>query len=512
MASSDPSSRNIANNNFGNNVTIYQGNIHPVAGQTDQCLADLRSTDPRDDKTRIQQTKGGLLKDSYYWITQNETFKQWREKDQSRMLWIKGDPGKGKTMLLCGIIDELLPETKLAKPLGQASKTFLAYFFCQGTDARLNTATAVLRGLIYLIIIQEPSLISHVQKKYSHAGKNLFQDKNAWVSVLDILQNIIHDPNLKEIVFVIDALDECETDSPQLLHFIIQNASLPHVKWLLSSRNILSIQQKLGSHILQGMLSLELKANAESVSRAVDTYIEHSITHIYSLQHNQNQRDELRDAMRQKANGTFLWASLVMRELEYAQSWELMEIVMEMPMDLTAVYKRMLGQIRRLRRGNPERCWSILSTIFTAYYPLSVAELGILSGLPSDISENIESISNLVAMCGSFLTIREGTIYFIHQSAKDFLSAEVFHSNAAQRDADIYKHSIAAISKLRQNIYHLTDFGFRPKDAPPPDPNPLASMRYCCFFGLTIFAMHMMQILNLKVRLGKDWRTRCGHS
>ena len=61
--------RNIANNTFGDNSTIYQGNIqNTVTDQKDQCLKDLRPTDPRDDKTRIQQTKGGLLKESYNWI------------------------------------------------------------------------------------------------------------------------------------------------------------------------------------------------------------------------------------------------------------------------------------------------------------------------------------------------------------------------------------------------------------------------------------------------------------
>jgi hypothetical protein len=30
-----------------------------------KCLQDLRFTDPRDDKKRIEDIKGGLLKDSY---------------------------------------------------------------------------------------------------------------------------------------------------------------------------------------------------------------------------------------------------------------------------------------------------------------------------------------------------------------------------------------------------------------------------------------------------------------
>ena len=36
-------------------------------GKEDQaCIQHLRLTDPRDDKKRIKETKGGLLKDSYY--------------------------------------------------------------------------------------------------------------------------------------------------------------------------------------------------------------------------------------------------------------------------------------------------------------------------------------------------------------------------------------------------------------------------------------------------------------
>lgn len=482
MNSIDPNFRNIANNRFGDNVTIYQGNIqNPTADQTDQCLKDLRLTDPRDDKTRIQQTKGGLLKKSSNWVFQNDTFNQWRYDERNTLLWIKGDPGKGKTMLLSAIIDELTPSSRLAKPIDRTTKKFLSYFFCQGTDSRINNATAVLRGLIYLIIIQEPSLISHILEKYNHAGKDLFLDANAWVALSDMLQNILRDQKVRDIVLVVDALDECEADSAKLLDLITCYTSLPHVKWIVSSRNILNIQQRLEPYVSQGILSLELKGNAETVSNAVEIYIEHRIACLNSMKHNQGQRDELIDVLRQKANGTFLWVSLVVKELEDVQSWEVMEVVKEMPTDLTAVYRRMINQIRQQRRGNAEFCWKIISTIFTAYYPLSLGELGLLSGLPKNISAHLESIAKLVTLCGSFLTIRQGIVYFIHQSAKDFLSTEAFESDAARRHTDIYEQSTTAISTLPQNIYSFPDFGFRLEHAWRPEPNPLAPLRYSCF-------------------------------
>ena len=43
-----------------------------------ECVQPLRLTDPRDDKKRIEETKGGLLEDSYHWILENSDFQQWR--------------------------------------------------------------------------------------------------------------------------------------------------------------------------------------------------------------------------------------------------------------------------------------------------------------------------------------------------------------------------------------------------------------------------------------------------
>jgi hypothetical protein len=39
-----------------------------------QCLCDLRSTDPRDDKISIERSEDDLLKDSYMWILADPAF------------------------------------------------------------------------------------------------------------------------------------------------------------------------------------------------------------------------------------------------------------------------------------------------------------------------------------------------------------------------------------------------------------------------------------------------------
>ena len=187
------------------------------------CLTDLLLTDPRNEKIRIERTKGGLLIDSFRWILDNSEFQRWREGTYSQLFWIKGDAGKGKTMLMIGIINELLLQ------VAGSGKSFvtevLSYFMCQGTDSCLNTATAILRGIIYLLASQQPFLISHLRQKYDHAGRKLFEDSGAFYSLSDVFRQMVQDSRLTAVYLVVDALDECEVGLPQLLDLITWTVS-----------------------------------------------------------------------------------------------------------------------------------------------------------------------------------------------------------------------------------------------------------------------------------------------
>ncbi|KAE9566315.1 Vegetative incompatibility protein [Colletotrichum fructicola] len=321
-----------------------------------KCLADLRVTDPRDDKKRIQETKGGLLTDSYVWVLQNSDFCQWRDNQDQRLLWVKGDPGKGKTMLLCGIIDELEATRGQGQPL--------SYFFCQATDERLNTATAVLRGLIFMLLDQDPSLVSYM-KKYEKAGKALFQDVNAWQAMSEIFANMLHDSKLR--------------------------AARPDYQ------NIAINQSQ--------RLSLEL--NAKSVSTAVDSYITLKISKLGELK----------------------------------------------------------GYSPNTASEAPE-----FTILIKEHHPLA---------------SNPKFLRYIISICGSFLTIRQDTIYFVHQSAKDFLMNEAYPalgqilpSGIAHQHHAIFSRSLDVLSRtLRRDIYELRKPGSSVEDTSP-HPDPLASLKY----------------------------------
>jgi len=459
--------------------TEQQEKIYKTSADN-KCLADLRLTDPRDDKKRIEETKGGLLKDSYRWVLDNLDFQQWRDKPQSRILWVKADPGKGKTMLLCGIIDELQSS--------MGATGLLSYFFCQATDLRINSATAVLRGLLYMLVDQQPSLIWHIRKKYDHASKALFEDANAWVAVSEIFMSMVLDPNLKTAYLVVDALDECIADLSGLLALIIRaSSSSSRIKWLLSSRNEHHIEQKLKSISAQARLSLELKQNAEQVTRAVDVYIDKKLARIESLE-DTTLRRQVREVLRQKANGTFLWVALVVQELEKPESWDPLQVVEEAPVGLHQLYDRMVDQIQQLTKKTSETCMLLLSTVSVAYRPLYLAELGSLCKLSGQVSMLTKSSRTLVAMCGSFLTIVDDQVYLIHQSAKDYLSHEaraaVFR-HQGEVHYNIFSQSLKLMSPtLKRNMYDLDALGVTIDKVTMPVPDPLATTRYSCIYWI----------------------------
>jgi hypothetical protein len=161
-----------------------------MSGEDQQCLKDLRLAGPSDGKARIELTKCGLLEDPYRRILDHADFRWWCDDEHSQLLWIKGDPGKGKMMLLIGIIIELSKHPK--QSIRDAKPT--SFLLCRATDSRLNNATVVLRGLIYLLVVQQKSLdqrrslISHVRKKYNDAGRQLFEDANAFFASSHIFQ------------------------------------------------------------------------------------------------------------------------------------------------------------------------------------------------------------------------------------------------------------------------------------------------------------------------------------
>ena len=127
-----------------------------------------------------------------------------------------------------------------------------------------------------------------------------------------------------------------------------------------------------------------------------------------------------------------------------------------------------MKHIRQLQRQYPRRYLLALSASPLAYQPLHLREIHVVAGLQEEVTDS-EDLERIINMCGSFLTIRDNYVYFIHQSAKDYLTINASPLGHGRIHYDIFSRSLDALSKtLRQNMYNLQDPGSMVKGVPDP--------------------------------------------
>lgn len=291
------------------------------AEEARKCLSDLGSIDPRRAMVDLQRNKKDpLVAASFEWILGNDKyahFAKWQDPQSPKRLWINGQPGKGKTMLMIGIIDTLL-RTQLL----DSNTPGVVYFFCQGDTTEMNNVTAVLKGLIWLLVQQQPTLIRHLLSEYKRAAGKLFSDSLCGTALFEILAKMLNDAALQPVVFVIDGIDECnETSRSQLIDAIIDCSDLAsNVKWIVFSRRLDEIEIKQRSS--QPKVDLEL--DKLDLREPVRAYINYQLDCLSVRdEHEEKCRLKVKAALHDRAGNTFLWVWLICKELKkrFAYLW-----------------------------------------------------------------------------------------------------------------------------------------------------------------------------------------------
>jgi hypothetical protein len=175
----------------------------------------------------------------------------------------------------------------------------------------------------------------------------------------------------------------------------------------------------------------------------------------------------------------------VCQNLEKIPRWNTLAKLKASPPELDSLYKRMTEQI--CKSDNADLYKQILALTAIVYRPITLKELTCLVEMLEDIADDIESLREIVGLCGSFLTIRGDTVYFVHQSTKDYLFAkafnEIFPSGIGEAHREIFSRSLQVISRtLRRDMYSLCALGYPIERVKQPDPDPLAASRYSCIY------------------------------
>jgi len=274
-----------------------------------------------------------------------------------------------------------------------------------------------------MLAVQRGNLLQHIQERYKTVGKQLFEGPNAVYALRVILSDMLNDASLPPTYMLVDALDECTSGLSELLH-VITDASFgrgSRVKWLVTSRNIREIELYLQPDSAGVKVSLEVKAS--HVSSAVAAFVEYNVQRLATVQqYDRELQAEVQQQLRDKAEGTFLWVSLVCKELESVPLYCTRAVLQALPPGPDPLYERMMAQIVAQDARTAGYCKEILQSITLAFRPLQLEELPVAAGLPRDQFGDVQAVADLVNCCGSFLTVRENVVSLIHLSAKDFFT------------------------------------------------------------------------------------------
>ncbi|EXM13673.1 hypothetical protein RAB80_014072 [Fusarium oxysporum f. sp. vasinfectum] len=216
----------------------------------------------------------------------------------------------------------------------------------------------------------------------------------------------------------------------------------------MSCRNWQDIEEKLDNTEQKVRLHLEL--NNDSISKAISTYIGYKVD---QLARNKKYDKETRVAVQHhlvgNANGTFLWVALVCQELvnPKVRKRHMLDTLKSFPPGLDRLYKQMMEHISDSK--DADRCKEILAIASVVYRPITLDELKILAESLEDLDQ--DELEEIIGSCSSFLTLRKGVIYFVHQLAKDFLlnkaSNQILPSGAAHQHHALFLRSLGALLK-----------------------------------------------------------------
>jgi len=413
-----------------NPLPIPAGPNAKSSNKLQECLREMGVRNPRDILHDVLTQKGERVRHTCEWILNQTKFSIWVAKEDAQLLRLIGPPGIGKTMMSTFLVEQL--RQKVEKAPGQV----LAYFFCDDKNKDRSEPTAILRSLIWQLLLQRDGLFPHIQSDFNLQGSSLCNDFSA---LWRIFEAMVTDEHAGIVFVIIDALDECESSQRKgLLQGMRKlfnpstTARASRYKFLLTCRpEIRDIEDELSR------VGNSLRMDSADINNDLSEYIDVKVDCLADRKsYTEEEKEMVRNALKRGVGGTFLWVSLMIDDLEEVLRHNVEETLKSLPHGLDATYIKILN---RIPDNNRNTARFVLRCMVAARRPLrkieiqtafATSKLGF--ALPR---QSLAVYDDICSACSSILYIRDesseddATITFCHQSVKDFLLHDVSSSD-----------------------------------------------------------------------------------
>ncbi|KAK1237373.1 hypothetical protein MKX08_002998 [Trichoderma sp. CBMAI-0020] len=397
-------------------------------------------------KDRVEER----VKDTCLWFLKHEHYQKWLEQESGPLL-VTADPGCGKSVLAKYLINYGLPQSAT-----------ICYFFFKDQDQ--NTSRQALCALLHQLFSQKPCLIQHAMPQFRTDGQGLI---NSTESLWKILRGALKDPKAGPIIIVLDALDECDKSEFADLTRNIESQfhsdylSPGKLKYLLTCRPYEQITSKFHG-LLKKFPNIRIPGEEESdsISQEVNRVITHRIKQLSEKKNFSTEiKSHLEKKLQETTHRTYLWVYLVFNYLEEnvfkKTKKEIDSIITTLPKSVNEAYEQILNKPKEdLAASVVPVVRKALSIILAASRPLTLSEMNIAMNTDNtaqdgttqtfhdlDLENESDFKSRLRSWCGLFISIYHGKVYFLHQTAREFLLADVTSPTAISSELHWY-HSI----------------------------------------------------------------------
>lgn len=284
-------------------------------------------------------------------------FREWLETGEA-LYWISGKPGSGKSTLMKYIVEEPRTAEYLRNWKRGTDLIIITFFFKDLGTWLQKSATGLLRSIIWQIARYWPGIINLVlERVLKRYGQSIGQSPHpllltmlpTWTEsrLLQTLKDFIKEkPAAVSLCAFIDGLDEYNGDEDVLLEVIHLLSSASGCKVCVSSRPDPVFLRELEAYPQCRVQDLNRKDMEKMAIEKLKPCLEkNKPTETEAI-------DELVDDLIQKAEGVFLWLSIMIKDLTKRSSYgdsirELRVRLHETPSSMYGLYQRMLQRLDR---------------------------------------------------------------------------------------------------------------------------------------------------------------------
>lgn len=277
-------------------------------------------------------------------------FLQWLTTGDG-LFWVSGKAGSGKSTLMKFITEH--PETERALSLWASDQHLItaSFYFWHAGTAFQKSQEGLLQSLLYEIFSQCPEMIPDVLPERWKSCERSNSNNDHWsrAELIKTFTKLSNQPMmLKRACFFIDGLDEYDGDHKELIR-LLRSLSRPYnIKICASSRpwNVFNLAFGTGSHT---MLRLEDLTRNDITTYVQETLEQNDLFNQLRKRENAHCVDLVNEVV-SKAQGVFLWVSLVVRSLltgltNADRIMDLRRRLSLLPADLESLFAHMLATI-----------------------------------------------------------------------------------------------------------------------------------------------------------------------